>query len=381
MYMMIDVNSPLVGESLKADEPWTTYTPRYLNRTFAIVEAFKSYPNTLVFFSGNEVISEAATVKTAPPYVRAVTRDLKNYVAKHSPRKIPVGYSAADVRSVLFDSWNYFRCEENGDADDTSVADIFALNSYSWCGDSSFETSGYNTLVAGFSGTNIPVFYSEFGCNKPSPRVFTEIGTIYSDQMMPTFSGGIVYEYAQEVSDFGLVKINDDGSADILNDFYTLRDQYAKVDFKSIQSTKASSTAGKTPACSAKLITTQGFITNFTLPSLPGTQSLISKGVSPTPSGKLITISDWSVKATVRNPDGSVVTGLSVKPLTDDATNTPGSNTISGSGSSTGSAANPSQSKPNAALGKREDCRRATAMLSGILGLAGSLGLLSVLVI
>jgi 1,3-beta-glucanosyltransferase GAS3 len=189
MYMMLDVNSPLAGESLHATEPWTTYTPDYLNRTFAIVEAFKGYPNTLAFFAGNEVIQEPSTVKFAPPYVRAVTRDLKQYVAAHCDRKIPVGYSAADVRSVLFDSWNYFRCAESGDSNDMSMADLFALNSYSWCGDSSFTTSGYDTLVAGFTGTNVPVFYSEFGCNKPAPRVFTEIGTIYSDQMMGVFSG------------------------------------------------------------------------------------------------------------------------------------------------------------------------------------------------
>ncbi len=105
-----------------------------------------------------------------PPYVRAVTRDLENYVKNHCDRPIPVGYSAADVRDVLFDSWNYFQCAENGDATDMSHADMFALNSYSWCGDSSFQTSGYDQLVAGFDSSSVPIFYSEFGCNQPAPR-------------------------------------------------------------------------------------------------------------------------------------------------------------------------------------------------------------------
>ena len=101
MYMVIDVNSPLVGESINSFEPWTSYYDTYLNRTFAIVEAFKSYPNTLAFFSGNEVIAGLEQGATVPPYIRAVTRDLKQYIKNHADRKIPVGYSAADVRTVL----------------------------------------------------------------------------------------------------------------------------------------------------------------------------------------------------------------------------------------------------------------------------------------
>ncbi|EFW99571.1 beta-glucanosyltransferase gel2 [Grosmannia clavigera kw1407] len=330
MYLMIDVNSPLVGESLNSDEPWTSYYAAYLNRTFAVVEAFRHYPNTLLFFSGNEVISDLDSAKAAPPYIRAVTRDIKTYIAKHSDRSIPVGYSAADVRSVLFDSWNYFQCAESGVANDTSRADVFALNSYSWCGDSSFTTSGYDTLVEGFSGTSIPVFYSEFGCNVPAPRIFTEVSTIYSDKMMPVFSGGVVYEYANEVSNFGLVNISTDGSVDILQDFYTLRDRYSKIDFKSIQTTVANTSTTKPPVCSSKLISSDGFDSNFTLPVLPpGAQQIIDNGVSPKPSGKIIAISNWNVKFTVRNPDGTVLSNLSVKPISGGKANTPGSNTAS----------------------------------------------------
>lgn len=330
MYLMIDVNSPLVGESLNSDEPWTSYYAAYLNRTFAVVEAFRHYPNTLLFFSGNEVISDLDSAKAAPSYIRAVTRDIKTYISKHSDRSIPVGYSAADVRSVLFDSWNYFQCEEAGVVNDTSRADVFALNSYSWCGDSSFTTSGYDTLVEGFTGTSIPVFYSEFGCNVPSPRVFTEVGTIYSDKMMPVFSGGVVYEYANEVSNFGLVNISSDGSVDILQDFYTLRDQYSKINFKSIQATAANSSTTKPPACSSKLISGDGFDSNFTLPVIPpGAQKIIDNGVSPKPSGKIIDIANWNVNFTVRNPDGTILTNLAVKPNSNGEANTPGSNTAS----------------------------------------------------
>jgi PIN domain nuclease of toxin-antitoxin system len=72
-------------------------------------EAFKDYPNTALFFSANEVINDIDTGEFNPPYIRAVTRDLKEYIKKHVSRPIPVGYSAADVRDNLLDSWNYFR--------------------------------------------------------------------------------------------------------------------------------------------------------------------------------------------------------------------------------------------------------------------------------
>jgi hypothetical protein len=70
IYMLLDVNSPLPGDSINRAEPWTTYDSTYLNRTFAVVEAFKSYPNTLLFFAGNEVINDDASASVVPPYMR-----------------------------------------------------------------------------------------------------------------------------------------------------------------------------------------------------------------------------------------------------------------------------------------------------------------------
>ena len=63
---------------------------------FAVVEAFKGYDNTLAFFAGNEVVNDAESAEVSPRYVKAVVRDLKQYIAAHLSRQIPVGYSAAD---------------------------------------------------------------------------------------------------------------------------------------------------------------------------------------------------------------------------------------------------------------------------------------------
>ncbi|KAK5661448.1 hypothetical protein OQA88_11349 [Cercophora sp. LCS_1] len=355
MYMLLDVNSPLVGESLTSHNPWESYYASYLNRTFAIVEAFKNYPNTLAFFSGNEVMNNEETGATVPPYARAMTRDLKNYVANHCDRKIPVGYSAADVRDILWDSFQYFQCAAKGDKSDPSYADLFALNSYSWCGESSYTESGFDQLTAGFKDSSVPVFFSEYGCNTPSPRIFTEVGAIYGNEMMEVFSGGVVYEYTQEANNYGLVNISADGSITLRTDYYDLKGQFAKLDYKKVQGSKPpSGPAPKPPVCESKLITTKGFNSNFTLPVLPpDAPEIIKEGVSPKPSGKLISVSNWTPKYTIRNSDGSEIKSLSVKQLADDQTNEPGLNDAdltAPTGTTTGGgASSPSPSSKNAA--------------------------------
>lgn len=131
IYMLLDVNSPLAGQSIDRSQPKNSYNLDYLKHIFAVVEAFKDYPNTLGFFSGNEIINDIRTAGPNPPYIRAVTRDLKQYIATQASRKIPVGYSAAQVQEVLKDSWAYLQCNNaEGDDEDMSRSDMFGLNSY-----------------------------------------------------------------------------------------------------------------------------------------------------------------------------------------------------------------------------------------------------------
>ena len=157
IYVILDVNSPLSGESINRAEPWTSYYKEYLERIFGVVENFKNFPNTLAFFSANEVINDLKTAEFNPMYIRAVQRDLKNYIKNHVDRSIPVGYSAADVREILHDTWAYMECDHD---DDQSSSDFFGLNSYSWCGDGDMKSSGYSDLVTMFKNSSIPVFVS-----------------------------------------------------------------------------------------------------------------------------------------------------------------------------------------------------------------------------
>lgn len=287
--MFLDVNSPLGGENINALDPSTTYNSHYLNHTFAVVEAFKDYPNTAGFFAGNEVIGAPGTMLSDPPYIRAVTRDLKNYIAKHSTRTIPVGYAATDVRDILFDTWTYLQCAEPNE--DASRVDFFALNAYSWCGNSTFETSTYDQLVDGFQNSSVPVFFSEYGCNVPYPRVFTEVPEIYSDQMSGVFSGGVAFEFSEGENNYGLVNVSANGTAQLIPDFYTLKNQFASLDWTSIQSKTSPTDSPQPPSCSSSLLTSGKFSTDFTLPMLPpGVQDLIDNGVSSPNNGKIVSI-------------------------------------------------------------------------------------------
>ncbi|KFY46059.1 hypothetical protein V494_00634 [Pseudogymnoascus sp. VKM F-4513 (FW-928)] len=354
IYMMIDVNSPKPNEALSREAPWETYNHDYLERTFKIVEAFKNYPNTLLFFSANEVINDVPTAITVP-YIRAVTRDLKQYIKNHSDRPIPVGYSAADVREVLLDTFNYMQCSLTGDATDDSITDVFALNSYSWCGHATFNEAGYNKLVDMFKDSSVPIFMSEYGCREIRPRVFDETAALYGSKMNPYFSGGVVYEYTQEKNDFGLVVLNSDGSAKLKIDYENFQGQLAKLNITELQSTASSDASTPFPKCASSLIKDKGYPSDFTkIPSPPkdGLAALITDGVKTPKNGKLVDITDLKVKQVVKNSDGSVISGLEVKRLTDG--NVPTGTPTSGSPSATGTGSAPEETSSSAAVGSKQ---------------------------
>ncbi|KAL2827526.1 Glucanosyltransferase-domain-containing protein [Aspergillus cavernicola] len=336
IYMILDVNSPLYPGYIDRTAPWETYTRDYYTQVFGIIEAFKDYPNTLAFFAGNEVINEDS-VEQVPQYMRAVQRDMKEYIANHLDRPIPVGYSAADIRPILEDTLNYFMCEDEDYP--TSHSDFFGLNSYSWCGDATYETSGYDDLTDMVSDSTIPVFFSEYGCNEVQPRQFTEVQAIYGTEMTQSFSGGLVYEYTQEENDYGLVKLNDNGTITLLVDFENLQNQYAELDMDRISASNATQTSARPVTCSPDLIQNSTFSTNFTLPAKPpGVQRLIDDGYDEVNAGQLVDVESEDIPQTVYNHRGEEVTGVRLNVLASGQSNEPGNSTSgSGSGSSSDS--------------------------------------------
>jgi len=338
-----------------------------LTRVFQVVEAFMNFNNTLGFFSGNEVINQDA-VPQVPSYLRAVTRDMKDYITAHAPRSIPVGYSAADVRELLMGTFSYLSCDISNATD--SKIDFFGLNSYSWCGDATFETSSYNVLVSDFSNTTIPVFFSEYGCNLPSPRVFTEVPVLYGPQMTPVFSGGLIYEYSEEPNNYGLVNLNDNGTVSILQDYNNLRAQYDTLDAKLLESANVTATSLQAPACSLDFIAGTGFEESYDIPARPdGVDSIIQNGVNGTfPSGTK-QVTQTSPSQTVYDVDGQVLSGLTLNVLEWDQSNLPGNNTSgtspSSSGTSSATASASSPTKTGAAV-KASDVRLGSLVLGAL---------------
>jgi 1,3-beta-glucanosyltransferase GAS5 len=199
IYLVLDVNTPKY--SINRADPEISYNAVYLQSLFATVDAFAKYSNTLAFFSGNEVINDGPT-SAAAPFVKAVTRDLRQYIGSRGYRKIPVGYSAADVDTNRLQMAQYMNC-----GTDAERSDFFAFNDYSWCDPSGFQQSGWDQKVKNFTGYGLPLFLSEYGCIK-AERNFDEVSTLYSTQMTGVYSGGLVYEYSEEGSGYGLVTLN-----------------------------------------------------------------------------------------------------------------------------------------------------------------------------
>jgi hypothetical protein len=220
IYLVLDVNTPKY--SLNRADPKSSYNDVYLQYIFATVEMFSKYDNTLAFFSGNEVINDGPS-SSAAPYVKAVTRDIRSFLSGNKLRKVPVGYSAADIDTNRLEMAEYMNC-----GTDDERSDFFAFNDYSWCDPSSFQISGWDQKVKNFTGYGIPLFLSEYGCNT-NTREFNEVSALYSTKMTGVYSGGLVYEYSQEPSNYGLVKISGDSLSE-LPDYDALKTAFQKTD-------------------------------------------------------------------------------------------------------------------------------------------------------
>lgn len=133
-----------------------------------------------------------------------------------------MGYSAADVEENRWDMATYMNC-----GTDDQRSDFFAFNDYSWCDPSSFTRSGWDQKVQQYSGYSIPLFLSEFGCIT-NVRKFEEVSALYSSQMTSVYSGGLVYEYSEEGSGYGLVTINGNSVSET-PDFKALQQAYSQT--------------------------------------------------------------------------------------------------------------------------------------------------------
>lgn len=190
-------------------------------------------------------------------------------------------------------------------------SDFFAFNDYSWCDPSSFKTSGWDQKVTNFTGYGLPLFLSEYGCNT-NERKFEEVKSLYSTDMTGVYSGGLVYEYSEESSKYGLVKIKGDDTKQ-MPDFDALKSAFSKT-----ENPKGDGDFNKTGGANAcpKKNAPNWNVDSTSLPAMPS------------PAKKFLT--EGAGKAKGFSGDGSMDSGTEST-----ATATPGSGKVTDSDDST----------------------------------------------
>jgi hypothetical protein len=152
------------------------------------VSADRQYPNILAYNIGNEVINLVSNTNAARmfhqiqtsdlsltwiAYVKAAARDIKAYLKGINSGAL-VGYAAVDGEPAFRDTLaDYLTC-----GDEDIVVDLYGeqhdpihhagangqgLNNYEWCGDSSYNSSGWADIVRGFSEIPTASYMSEYG--------------------------------------------------------------------------------------------------------------------------------------------------------------------------------------------------------------------------
>lgn len=295
-------------------------TTPYWNQTqyerfTGVMDGFVKYDNTLGFFVGNEVIAQADQ-SLAAPYIKAAARDLKAYRNSKGYRDIPVGYSAADIAELRPMLQDYLTC--GGNTSDS--VDFFSLNSYEWCGDSSYSTSGYENLESEAVNFPVPIFFSETGCNTVGTRTFTDQAAIFGENMVNDWSGSIIYEFIEEANHYGLVSYGPavaatatgSGIVDgytrtgtptpVSPDFSNLKAQWATLNPTGVQKSDVDTATLTTRDCPAA--TSSGWLVagNVALPSIGQTLDVSATGSAATSTATSSSSSSGSSSGDSKSP-------------------------------------------------------------------------------
>ena len=302
IYVWLDLDT-FTTAIVQTNPTWEQY--QFANFT-AVMDIFIKYDNLAGFWIGNEVINTASG-SIAAPYIKAATTDMKSYMATKKYRTVPIGYSAADIAELRPELQNYLACG----SDYSQSIDFYGLNAYEWCGSATYQTSGYINLQSMAEGYNIPIFFSETGCNVGGERTFADQAAIFGPDMIDTWSGSIIYEWVQETNDYGLVtypngQIYNGAPIPLQPDYDNLAGQWKNINPSGIAKDSYSPSISA-PACPGP---TNGWAVNGNVP-LPTRGSTDvppqAKGTQPMPSPSSTTSAMLSTMLTTIS---STATGL-----------------------------------------------------------------------
>ncbi|KAI0307493.1 glycoside hydrolase family 72 protein [Multifurca ochricompacta] len=264
IYTILDLALPVNGSIDRNSPAWTT---NLLDSYIKTIDTFSKYDNILAYNIGNEVIT-SPNGTTALAFVKAAARDTKAYLNSKSSSAL-VGYAAIDGDATwIVPLASYLSCDPSGSNSGSTAIDLFGLNNYEWCGNSTFQAS-YAGKTGDFSGYNVVAYFSEYGCNQPSPRVWDEVPALFGSSATPVWSGGIAFSYFPAESDqgaFGMITLSSDGSTVTPNtDFENLKTMYNQVSFINDPS-QSSAPSASYAACPQQNTT---FLASTTLPPTP----------------------------------------------------------------------------------------------------------------
>jgi len=262
IYTIIDLSLPVNGSIDRSAPAWTT---NLLDLYINTIDVFSKYDNVLAYNVGNEVVT-APNETDALTFVKAAARDTKAYLKSKSQSAL-VGYGTIDGDIEPYAA--YLSCDPSGSNSDSTSIDIFGLNNYEWCGNSTFEAS-YSQKTTQFANYNVVAYFSEFGCNNPSPRIWTEVAALFSSQMSDVWSGGLAFSYFPATSSagqFGMITLSADGSTvQTSTDFDNLKTQYGQISAPN----SPSSGTNSFPSCPQSSDT---LLVSNTLPPTPNDQA------------------------------------------------------------------------------------------------------------
>jgi hypothetical protein len=171
IYVISNLAQPLT--QLSVSQTWD-HSAQDQFRT--ILDSIENFPNLLAIFVGSSPITL--------PFVKAVVRDMKEYMVIRNYRNIPIGafFRIAHGRSPQ----QYLSCGEQN-----SCIDFLGIRSYRGCSDLQLKRQEYENATISYSDSSIPVVLLDESCN---PQIEL-LQSISGSGLAGILSGAIIFSY------------------------------------------------------------------------------------------------------------------------------------------------------------------------------------------
>lgn len=203
------------------------YTLDSITASLKLVDQLADHPNILGFMISGDSVKYASTTKIAL-VMRSHVRDIKAFLRHRGSRHIPVGVTNSELLMLRTSALKYFTA-----GPPSNRIDFFAPDSWSWAYKSSFQISGWKSLVQMMKDVPVPMFLRQYGSYLGKERIWTEVECLYSRDMTGVFSGGCLYTFYDSGSEnYSIVNADGDGNVKKKPEFETLKRRFRQVSLR-----------------------------------------------------------------------------------------------------------------------------------------------------